>query len=46
MQQAVPVGMGAMAAILNADLELAQAIAAEAEERLRRAGAKGPPDRQ
>lgn len=33
MQQAVPVGVGAMAAILGADLEAAQAIAAEAEEK-------------
>lgn len=32
MQQAVPVGVGAMAAILGADLEAVQAIAAEAEE--------------
>jgi len=32
MQQAVPVGVGAMAAILGADLEAARAIAAEAEE--------------
>ena len=32
MQQAVPVGVGAMAAILGADLEAAQAIAVEAEE--------------
>lgn len=32
MQEAVPVGVGAMAAILGADLESAQTIAAEAEE--------------
>ncbi len=33
MQEAVPVGVGAMAAILGADLEAAQAIAAEAEDK-------------
>ena len=32
MQQAVPVGQGAMAALLGADLEAAQAIAAEAAQ--------------
>ncbi|HYD29667.1 MAG TPA: ACP S-malonyltransferase [Azospirillaceae bacterium] len=32
MQKAVPVGVGAMAALLGADLEAAQAIAAEAAE--------------